>query len=76
MASKGTSLWRMAGVSYLEYVNKSANVLRAALKDPVKSTVEARSNVEFAAFKWNNGDRGGRVDVDSIKKIAEVFKHS
>lgn len=40
----------MAGVSYLQYVNKSAGVLRAALKEPVKSTVEARSNVEFAGF--------------------------
>ncbi|ETN07053.1 hypothetical protein PPTG_13477 [Phytophthora nicotianae INRA-310] len=74
MASKGTSLWRMAGVSYLQYVNKSAGVLRAALKEPVKSTVEARSKVEFAGFKWANGDRGERVDIDSIKTIAEAFK--
>ncbi|KAE8911077.1 hypothetical protein PF005_g9989 [Phytophthora fragariae] len=74
MASKGTSLWRMAGVSYLQYVNKSAGVLRAALKEPVKSTVQARSNVEFAGFKWANGDRGERVDVGSIKTIAEAFK--
>ena len=60
MASKGTSLWRTAGVSYLQYVNQSANVVRAALKEPVKSTVQARSNVEFASFKWANGERGER----------------
>ncbi|KAL7680491.1 putative ATP synthase, F1 complex, epsilon subunit [Plasmopara halstedii] len=74
MANKGTSLWRMAGVSYLQYVNKSASVLRASLKEPAKSTLEARSNVEFAAFKWVNGERGERVDIDSIKKIADTFK--
>uniref|UniRef100_A0AAV1VL78 Uncharacterized protein n=1 Tax=Peronospora matthiolae TaxID=2874970 RepID=A0AAV1VL78_9STRA len=74
MATKGTSLWRMAGVSYLQYVNQSAVVLRSALKEPVKSTVQARSNVEFAGFKWTNGERGERVDVDSIKTIAEAFK--
>ncbi|KAF4321079.1 hypothetical protein BBO99_00002130 [Phytophthora kernoviae] len=74
MASKGTSLWRAAGVSYLQYINKSAGVVRAALKEPVKSTVEARSNVEFAGFKWANGERGERVDIDSIKTIADAFK--
>ncbi|OWZ23750.1 H - or Na -translocating F-type, V-type and A-type ATPase (F-ATPase) [Phytophthora megakarya] len=74
MASKGTSLWRMAGVSYLQYANQSAGVLRAALKEPVKSTVQARSNVEFAGFKWANGERGERINVDSIKTIAEAFK--
>ncbi|KAI9908711.1 hypothetical protein PsorP6_004016 [Peronosclerospora sorghi] len=74
MTVKGTSLWRMAGVSYLQYVNQSASVLRASLKEPVKSTVQARSNVQFAGFKWTNGERGERVNVDSIKTIAEAFK--
>ncbi|CAI5736530.1 unnamed protein product [Peronospora destructor] len=74
MASKGTSLWRTAGVSYLQYVNQSACVLRAALKEPVKNTVQTRSNVQFASFKWTNGERGERVNVDSIKTIAEAFK--
>lgn len=50
----------MAGVSYLQYVNKSAGVLRAALKEPVKSKLAARSHVEFAGFKWAEGERGAR----------------
>ncbi|RLN90772.1 hypothetical protein BBJ28_00020920 [Nothophytophthora sp. Chile5] len=66
MASKGTSLWRVAGVSYLQYVNKSAGVLRAALKEPVKTTVAPRSNVEFAGFKWANGERGQRGTSRSL----------
>uniref|UniRef100_M4B6J7 Uncharacterized protein n=1 Tax=Hyaloperonospora arabidopsidis (strain Emoy2) TaxID=559515 RepID=M4B6J7_HYAAE len=66
MATKGTSLWRMAGVSYLQYVNQSAVVLRSALKEPVKSTVQARSNVEFAGFKWTNGERGERGTAKRI----------
>ncbi|CAH0477133.1 unnamed protein product [Peronospora belbahrii] len=74
MTTKGTSLWRMAGVSYLQYVNQSANVVRTALKEPIKSTVQTRSHVGFAGFKWANGERGERVNVDSIKTIAEAFK--
>ncbi|KAJ0394557.1 hypothetical protein P43SY_010609 [Pythium insidiosum] len=74
MSAKGTSFFRLAGLSYLQYVNKSANVLREALKEPVKSKVLHRNNVEFAAFKWVEGERGQRVDISSIKKAAEAFQ--
>ncbi|TMW68770.1 hypothetical protein Poli38472_006238 [Pythium oligandrum] len=74
MSGKGTSFFRVAGLSYLQYVNKSAAVLREALKEPVKSKAVARSKVEFATFKWADGERGKRVDVDSIKKAAEAFQ--
>lgn len=60
MSGKGTSMWRVAGLSYLQYVNKSAAVLRESLKEPVKSKLVARSNVNFAGFKWANGERGTR----------------
>lgn len=56
----GTSLWRMAGKSYLQYANQSAAVLRESLKEPVKSKVLSRSKVEFAGFKWAEGERGTR----------------
>jgi F-type H+-transporting ATPase subunit epsilon len=60
MASKGTSLWRMAGLSYLQYANKAASVLRETVKEPARSKLLARSNVEFAGFKWSQGERGKR----------------
>lgn len=60
MSSTGTSLWRVAGMSYLQYVNKSAGILREALKEPVKSKLTPRTNVEFAGFKWADGERGKR----------------
>lgn len=60
MAAKGTSFFRVAGLSYLQYVNKSAIVLREALKEPLKSKVAGRNKVEFAAFKWADGERGKR----------------
>jgi hypothetical protein len=60
MAGKGTSLWRMAGMSYLQYINKSASVLRSTLKEPAKTKLASRSNVEIAGFKWANGERGKR----------------
>ncbi|KAF0685000.1 Aste57867_23029 [Aphanomyces stellatus] len=74
MVAKGTSLWRSAGLSYLQYVNKSAAVVRAATKEPLKSKIAARSEVDFAAWKWTQGERGARIDVDSIKKAQEAFK--
>ena len=67
-------MWRMAGVSYLQYVNQSAVVLRSALKEPVKSTVQARSNVEFAGFKWTDGERGERGK--SSNEMADWLKCS
>ncbi|KAF1332007.1 Atpase, partial [Globisporangium splendens] len=74
MSGKGTSLWRVAGVSYLQYVNKSAAVLREALKEPVKTKFAARSEVQFAGFKWADGERGKRAEITSVKKAAEVFQ--
>ncbi|OQR86482.1 H - or Na -translocating F-type, V-type and A-type ATPase (F-ATPase) Superfamily [Achlya hypogyna] len=74
MSAPGSSLWRAVGMSYLQYVNFSAGVVRASLKEPVKSTVAARNAVDFATWKWTAGERGARVDVDSIKKAAEAFK--
>ncbi|ETV83302.1 hypothetical protein H257_04058 [Aphanomyces astaci] len=74
MAPGGTSLWRSAGLSYLQYVNKAAVVVRAATKEPLKSKIASRSEIDFAAWKWANGERGTRVDVDSIKKAHEAFK--
>lgn len=58
--TSGVSLWRAAGMSYLQYVNKSANVLRSALKEPIKSKANAMSNVQFTGFQWKNGVRGDK----------------
>jgi F-type H+-transporting ATPase subunit epsilon len=74
MAATGTSLWRAVGMSYLQYVNHSANVLRNALKEPLKTKMVSRNTVDFAAWKWTNGERGARVEVNSIKKATEAFK--
>ncbi|TYZ67695.1 hypothetical protein PybrP1_012832 [[Pythium] brassicae (nom. inval.)] len=62
MSSKGTSLWRVAGMSYLQYVNKSAGFVREALKEPVKSKLAARSEVNFGGFQWADGERGKRAE--------------
>jgi len=74
MSATGTSLWRVAGMSYLQYVNKSAAVLRAAVKEPLKSKIESRGTVKFAGFKWEEGVRGQRIEVDSVKKAADAFR--
>lgn len=70
MSGKGTSMWRVAGLSYLQYVNKSAAVLRESLKEPVKSKLVARSNVNFAGFKWADGERGKRGTFSRLMPVA------
>lgn len=81
MSGKGTSLWRVAGMSYLQYVNKSAAVVREALKEPVKSKLVPRSDVNFAGFKWADGERGKRgtsplrVHVPFVYVFAYAYAH-
>lgn len=58
--AKGTSLWRVAGMSYMQYTNKSACILRETLKEPLKSKLAPRNHIEYAGFKWTDGERGAR----------------
>ena len=72
----GTSLWRVAGLSYLQYTNKAASVLRSALKEPLKTQAEARGAITMTGFQWSNGDKGEpskKYMMRYIRKIENDF---
>ena len=66
MTATGTSLWRVAGLSYLQYVNKSASAVRAALKEPARTKALARDQIHLAGFKWSSGVRGDKGKTRTI----------
>jgi F-type H+-transporting ATPase subunit epsilon len=56
--STGASFWRIAGLSYLQYVNKASACVRAGLKEPMKTKADARGRVGYITRDWANGTRG------------------
>eukprot|EP00924_Labyrinthula_sp_SR-Ha-C_P010652 snap_masked-scaffold_49-processed-gene-0.14-mRNA-1 protein AED:0.51 eAED:0.51 QI:0/-1/0/1/-1/1/1/0/77 len=54
MTAIGTSYWRVAGLSYLKYVQVSSSVVRSCLKDR-SAAVIAREELLFKERKWEAG---------------------
>lgn len=58
----GTSYWRVAGVSYLKYIELSSKALRNCLK--VKDVaVRTRSEIHFQERKWSTGLPGEKGKI-------------
>ena len=55
--SSGASFWRIAGLSYLQYVNKASTCVRAALKEPLRTQASARDRVGYITRDWAGGER-------------------
>jgi len=53
----GTSFWRVAGVSYLKYVQISAQCIRNCVKDPKAAS---RGEIHFRERLWKDGVQGER----------------
>lgn len=47
--------WRVAGMTYLKYSNLCADMVRAALKDPLKAKAKAREVVYYRSALWKDG---------------------
>jgi F-type H+-transporting ATPase subunit epsilon len=47
--------WRVAGMSYIKYSNLCADMVRAALKEPMKSKAKAREVIYYRSAVWKNG---------------------
>ena len=56
--SAGSSFWRIAGMSYLQYLNKATGCVRVALKEPMRTQAAVRSKVSYNSADWVNGVRG------------------
>lgn len=50
-----SAYWRAAGMSYVGYANKCAQLVRDALKEPFKSAAKPREQVYFKSSRWEGG---------------------
>eukprot|EP00428_Durinskia_dybowskii_P032551 CAMPEP_0170253380 /NCGR_PEP_ID=MMETSP0116_2-20130129/26529_1 /TAXON_ID=400756 /ORGANISM="Durinskia baltica, Strain CSIRO CS-38" /LENGTH=73 /DNA_ID=CAMNT_0010504361 /DNA_START=31 /DNA_END=252 /DNA_ORIENTATION=+ len=68
MTAPATSFWRVAGMTYLQYVNRAANSVRSAAKEPVRSKLLANSSFSYNAAKWEGGAQGTKTQISSLSK--------
>ena len=54
----GSSYWRLAGLSYLQYLNKASGAVRSCLKEPMLTQSAVRDRVAYISRDWANGVRG------------------
>ena len=47
--------WRVAGMTYLKYANLCADMVRAALKEPMKAKAKAQEVIYFRSALWKDG---------------------
>lgn len=47
--------WRAAGMTYLTYSNKCADLVRQALKEPIRSKVLSRAGFTMVRGDWKGG---------------------
>ncbi|TFJ88029.1 hypothetical protein NSK_000383 [Nannochloropsis salina CCMP1776] len=72
MSAAATTYWRIAGLTYLQYTSKAAGVLRAALKEPLRTKTMAKEKIFFKRLEWSSkmiGQPVGplKVEVTSLK---------
>ncbi|KAL9189870.1 hypothetical protein ACHAXT_009545 [Thalassiosira profunda] len=66
-----TTFWRLAGVSYVQYVTKASSTVRAALKEPAKSKAMAQEAFGYNRSHWTGGEQGGKTKVDALKSVGK-----
>lgn len=64
--STASSFWRLAKISYVEYLSKSTSALRQCLKEPMKTQAAGREKVGYTRAFWEGGARGERFDIASL----------
>ena len=71
----GSSFWRLAGLSYLQYLNKASSCVRSALKEPILTQAAVRDRVSYISRDWTAGVRGEAKEISSIgAAVAKVAK--
>jgi len=73
------SAWRLAGLTYLEYLNFTTTLLRRAVNDSVKKKYILREEVHFKKTFWKDGQAGKKEPVvdhlaDALKKEIKNMK--
>lgn len=54
-SASASAYWRVAGMSYLKYSGLCADMVRAALKEPVRTKAKTREVVFFRRAEWKDG---------------------
>eukprot|EP00561_Arcocellulus_cornucervis_P013594 CAMPEP_0185802208 /NCGR_PEP_ID=MMETSP1322-20130828/1878_1 /TAXON_ID=265543 /ORGANISM="Minutocellus polymorphus, Strain RCC2270" /LENGTH=70 /DNA_ID=CAMNT_0028497961 /DNA_START=62 /DNA_END=274 /DNA_ORIENTATION=+ len=63
-----TTFWRLAGMSYVQFVTRASSTVRAGLKEPARSKAMAQESFTYNTSKWSAGDQGEKVAVDALGK--------
>eukprot|EP00529_Nitzschia_sp_RCC80_P037798 CAMPEP_0113452314 /NCGR_PEP_ID=MMETSP0014_2-20120614/6783_1 /TAXON_ID=2857 /ORGANISM="Nitzschia sp." /LENGTH=66 /DNA_ID=CAMNT_0000343683 /DNA_START=82 /DNA_END=282 /DNA_ORIENTATION=- /assembly_acc=CAM_ASM_000159 len=66
MTAPQTNFWRIAGMTYLQYVNRAAVSVRGALKEPAKSKLSSQGQFGYKLSQWENGVQGAKKEVHSL----------
>ena len=62
-------MWRSAGkVSYLQYANEMANVLRECLKEPLKEKAQRAARLQLKERVFQNGTEVSRVEISDLRE--------
>ena len=64
------SYWRVKGLSYLQYLSIGSNVVRNALKEPLKTEALKRSKVHYAMSAWADGTQGPVEILDVFRSYS------
>lgn len=63
-----TTFWRLAGMSYVQYVNRASSAMRKALKEPAKTKAMANETFSYNSAIWEAGEMGSKSRVASVAK--------
>jgi len=66
-----TTFWRLAGVSYVQYVTKASSTVRAALREPAKTKALSQETFAYNRSVWSAGVQGEKSFVDGLSKAGK-----
>ncbi|GKY94341.1 hypothetical protein MPSEU_000400000 [Mayamaea pseudoterrestris] len=64
-----TTFWRLAGMTYLQYINRAAGAMRHALKEPAKSKALEQETFHYKTALWNAGTQAPKRDITSLSDL-------
>eukprot|EP00979_Chaetoceros_neogracilis_P008279 scaffold1837_cov242-Chaetoceros_neogracile.AAC.6 len=64
--STPTTFWRIAGMSYTQYVTRAATAVRNGLKEPAKTKALQHETFSYNAASWEAGKIGPKKQVNKL----------
>ena len=62
-------MWRSAGkVSYLQYANEMASILRECLKEPLREKVQRSARVQLKERIFQGGSEISRIEICDLRE--------